>query len=152
MVIVLIFGYLGRHKIKSMLGMNPSASPVSQNVSGSPSTSVSAPSDNIYTTRTDPTKGAYLSDFAGMSLYVFDNDLATGASTCYDTCASKWPAYSSGAVAQGQFPVNITVMTRTDGSKQFAWKGRPLYHYAPDQNVGDTTGDGIGGIWHLVKP
>lgn len=150
LIVVLVLGYLGRHKIKAMLGMTPAAAPMAQTTPQS--SNAAAPSDNIYTTRTDATKGSYLADFQGMSLYVFDNDLASGKSTCYDACAQKWPAYSSGATAQGTFPANITVMTRTDGSKQFSWKGRPLYYYAPDQKAGDVLGDGIGGIWHLVKP
>lgn len=148
LVILLVLGYLGRHKIKAMLGMSPTGSAV-QTSSGALN---SAPSENIYTTRTDPAKGSYLADFQGMSLYVFDNDLASGKSTCYDTCATKWPAYSSGAVAETNLPANITVQTRTDGSKQFAYKGRPLYYYAPDQKPGDILGDGIGGVWHLVTP
>lgn len=108
-------------------------------------------SGNIYTTRTDPVKGQYLAGFGGMTLYVFDKD-TTGISNCYNTCAKTWPPYSSGAMKQGKYPQNITVIKRTDGLNQFAWKGLPLYYYAADQKPGDTTGDGVGGKWHLVKP
>lgn len=31
-------------------------------------------------------------------------------------------------------------------------KNLPLYYYALDQKAGDLNGDGVGGIWHLVKP
>jgi predicted lipoprotein with Yx(FWY)xxD motif len=106
---------------------------------------------NIYMTKTDAVKGVYLTDFQGMTLYVFDKD-TQGVSNCAGTCATIWPPYSSGATAQSQLPVNITVITRADGSKQFAWKGMPLYYYAKDTKAGDTTGDGIGGVWHLIKP
>lgn len=118
----------------------------------SPTTAMqgAAPSDNIYKTKTDPAKGTYLTDFQGMTLYVFDKD-TTGVSNCYQGCATVWPAYSSGATAQSQFPANISVITRTDGSKQFAWKGKPLYYYSGDKNPGDTNGDGIANIWHIVK-
>jgi len=143
LVVVLALGYKGRHRIKAMLGMSALATPAAQMTQTNPG----APSDNIYTV-----KSGNLTDFAGMSLYVFDNDLASGKSTCYTTCATKWPAYSSGATAETNLPANITIMTRTDGSKQFAWKGRPLYYYYADKNPGDTLGDGISGIWHLVKP
>lgn len=119
----------------------------------SPTTSQSqvAPSSNIYLTKTDPAKGTYLTDFQGMTLYTFDKD-TTGVSTCYNGCAATWSPYTSGATAQSQFPVDITVITRTDNSKQFAWKGKPLYYYASDQKAGDIMGDGVGGIWHIVKP
>lgn len=117
----------------------------------SDSTSNNATSSNIYLTKTDPTKGTYIADFAGMTLYTYDKD-TKGVSNCYSACATAWPPYSSGAVAQGQFPTDISVITRTDGSKQFAWKGMPLYYYAKDTKAGDITGDGVGGVWHLVKP
>lgn len=110
-----------------------------------------APSGNIYLVKTDAVKGAYLTDFAGMTLYTFDRD-TTGVSNCYDACAAKWPAYSSGATAQSTFPANISLITRTGGAKQFAWKGMPLYYYQLDTKVGDLKGDGVGGIWHIVKP
>ena len=110
------------------------------------------PSDNIYKITKDSAKGQFLTDFQGMTLYVFDNDKDAGKITCYDACAAKWPAYTSGAAAQGTFPDGITLMDRKDGTKQFAYKGRPLYYYYQDKAAGDTLGDGIGGIWHLVTP
>ena len=143
---VLVLGYLGRHRIKAMLGMTPT--PVTQSTTRS---SNSAPTDNIYTTKTDEVKGTYLADFAGVALYTYDKDTA-GVSNCTGICASLWPAYTSGAVAQGSFPTNISVITRSDGSTQFAWKGMPLYYYANDKSPGDVNGDGVGGVWHLAKP
>ena len=115
------------------------------------SPTAAAPTNNIYTTKDNSQKGSYLADFAGMTLYTFDKD-ATGASSCYGTCATNWPPYTSGATAEKMLPSNITVITRTDGSKQFAWKGKPLYYYAADTKPGDVQGDGIGGVWHIVKP
>ncbi len=114
-------------------------------------TTVSGPTNNIYQTKTDTTKGPYLADFNGNTLYVFDKDTAN-TSNCYGTCAKNWPIYTSGAIAETQLPPNITVVTRTDGSKQFAWMGKPLYYFAGDQKAGDVNGDGVGGTWHIVKP
>jgi predicted lipoprotein with Yx(FWY)xxD motif len=42
------------------------------------------------------------------------------------------------------------VVTRTDGTRQIALNGHPLYRFAGDQNPGDTAGNGFGGIWHVV--
>jgi predicted lipoprotein with Yx(FWY)xxD motif len=28
----------------------------------------------------------------------------------------------------------------------------PLYYYSGDKNIGEINGDGIEGVWHLVKP
>jgi predicted lipoprotein with Yx(FWY)xxD motif len=29
---------------------------------------------------------------------------------------------------------------------------RPLYNWKNDQKPGDITGDGVGGVWHIVQP
>lgn len=109
------------------------------------------PSGNIYLTKTDAVKGAYLTDFVGKTLYIYDKD-KVGISNCYGGCAVAWPPYISSATVEKTLPANISVITRTDGTKQFAWKGWPLYYYATDQKPGDITGDGVGGVWHIVKP
>jgi predicted lipoprotein with Yx(FWY)xxD motif len=145
-LVVLVLGYLGRHKIKALLGM--SSAPVQ--TSPTASTPPVVPSGNIYMAKTDAKKGNYMTDFQGMTLYTFDKD-TNGISNCYNGCAQIWPPYTSGAVAQSNFPPNISVITRTDGSKQFAWNGKPLYYYASDTKAGDTMGDGVGGTWHIVK-
>jgi len=149
---VLFLGYLGRHKIKSLLGMNPAPAYVQTTTPNIPTTSnaPNIPSNNIYMTKTDPVKGNYMTDFKGMTLYTFDKD-TTGVSNCNGSCATIWPPYTSGATAQSTLPTNISVITRADGSKQFAWKGMPLYYYSGDSKAGDIGGDGIGGTWHIVK-
>lgn len=151
LLVVLALGYLGRHRIKAMLGMSATPAPAAQTATdtSSPSSSM-APTDNIYTTKTDPSKGSYMADFAGMTLYTYDKD-TNGVSNCSGGCLAAWPAYTSGATAQGTFPANISVITRSDGSKQFAYKGMPLYYYAKDKAAGDITGDGVGNVWHIVK-
>lgn len=156
-VLVLVGGYLGRQQIKALLGMGTPASaptvetgqPAPQETPVTPTNG--APTDNIYKTMTNPAKGNYLTDFAGMTVYVFDKDKA-GVSNCIGSCATLWPPYTSGATAETNLPVNISVITRLDGSKQFAWKEMPLYYYSKDLKSGDVLGDGVGGVWHLVKP
>jgi len=152
-VVVAIVGYTQKETIKAMMGgSSPQpAVQVTTNPQPTSSSSASAPTSNIYTVKTDPTKGKYLADFQGMTLYTYDKDTA-GVSNCDGGCAKAWPPYTSGATAESDLPTNITVITRTDGSKQFAWKGMPLYYYASDQKAGDIMGDGVGGIWHIVTP
>lgn len=96
------------------------------------------------------TSGGKLVDAKGMTLYTFDKD-AAGKSNCNGPCANNWPplAASSGAASMGKY----TVVTREDGSKQWAYDGKPLYTWAKDSKPGDTTGDGLGsGAWHVAKP
>lgn len=108
--------------------------------------------DNIYLVRTSTSGVAYIADFAGMTLYTYDRD-TTGVSNCTTaTCTANFRPYSSGATGQGTLPNNIGVITRPDGSKQFTWKGKPLYYYSGDQNPGDMRGDNVDKAWHLIRP
>ena len=47
---------------------------------------------------------------------------------------------------------DYSVITRDDGQLQWAFKGKPLYHWAKDSKPGDRTGDGFNQVWHLARP
>jgi predicted lipoprotein with Yx(FWY)xxD motif len=96
----------------------------------------------------DTAIGSVLTDANGMTLYIFDKDEA-GKSNCYDACATNWPPLfaDEGAMAEGDY----TIVERTDGTAQWAYKGQPLYYWINDAAPGDTTGDGVNGVWHVVK-
>ncbi|MGH6708195.1 MAG: COG4315 family predicted lipoprotein [Bradyrhizobium sp.] len=102
-------------------------------------------------TRTGTTaKGSALTDAKGMSLYTFDKD-ADGKSACNGACAANWPALK--AEASDVAGDGYTVIARDDGSRQWAYKGKPLYTFVKDQKAGDITGDGfLSGVWHLAQP
>jgi len=56
---------------------------------------------------------------------------------------------AAGATSSG----NWTVITRDDGSKMWAYKGKPLYTWNKDTKPGDTTGDGfLNNAWHVARP
>ncbi|GLQ57091.1 COG4315 family predicted lipoprotein [Devosia nitrariae] len=88
-----------------------------------------------------------LTDANGMTLYIFDKD-EPGVTNCYEQCAINWPPLIADASAtpEGEF----TLVERTDGTQMWAYKGMPLYYWKDDVNPGDTTGDGVGGVWHLA--
>jgi predicted lipoprotein with Yx(FWY)xxD motif len=91
-----------------------------------------------------------LADAKGMTLYTSDRDMK-GMSMCTGQCAMNWPPLAADADAKPMG--DWTVVTREDGSKQWAYKGKPLYTFAKDAKPGDTTGDGVGkGNWHVVTP
>ncbi len=95
-------------------------------------------------------QGGMLVGTNGMTLYVFDKDEAgSGKSMCNGPCAQNWPplAAADGDKGSGDY----SVITRDDGKKQWAWKGKPLYFWAKDQKPGDTTGDGFNNVWHVAK-
>ena len=90
-----------------------------------------------------------LTDNNGMTLYTFDKDSA-GVSTCYDSCATAWPPFL--AAADAASPGNgLTVIARNDGTHQWAKDGAPLYYWQGDSAPGQTTGDGVGGVWHIAR-
>lgn len=90
-----------------------------------------------------------LTNNAGMTLYVFDKD-AGGKSVCNGPCATNWPPLM--AMDTDKANGDYTVVTRDDGKKQWAIKGKPLYYWAKDSKPGDKTGDGVLGKWHSAKP
>jgi len=87
-------------------------------------------------------------DANGMTLYTYDKDEA-GKSNCYDKCATNWPPLKAeaDAKAEGEW----TVVDRTDGTKMWAYEGKPLYTFIGDKKAGEMTGDGKGGVWHVAK-
>jgi predicted lipoprotein with Yx(FWY)xxD motif len=46
----------------------------------------------------------------------------------------------------------LTVIERKDDTYQWALNGKPLYFWQGDSAKGDTTGDGVGGVWAVVRP
>ena len=86
----------------------------------------------------------------GMTLYTFDTDKAgSGKSVCNGPCAGLWPPFMAGATDQPTG--DYSVVTRDDGTRQVAYKGKPLYFYKADQKAGDRTGDNFKDVWHIVK-
>jgi predicted lipoprotein with Yx(FWY)xxD motif len=87
----------------------------------------------------------------GMTLYTFDKDATPGKSVCNGPCAANWPAalVADDAKATGDW----SIVSRDDGLKQWAYKGKPLYAFAKDTKAGDKGGDGfLQGAWHIAKP
>lgn len=149
-VVVVIIGWYVLMQPAPTSDVSDVATGTPSTVAETPATTTSDYHDNIYLTRTSTTTGAYMTDFSGMTLYTFDKD-TSGTSTCTTAaCTTLWKPYTSGATAEGMMPANITVITRADGSQQFAWKGKPLYYYTKDQNPGDMLGNNIGKLWHVV--
>ena len=87
-------------------------------------------------------------DAKGMTLYTFDKD-AGGKSACNGPCATNWPPLMAAgdAKASGDW----TIVTRDDGGKQWAYKGKPLYTWTKDTKPGDKTGDNVNNVWHTAK-
>jgi predicted lipoprotein with Yx(FWY)xxD motif len=95
-------------------------------------------------------KGQTLTNEQGMTLYTFDKD-SNGKSACNGPCAANWPPFAAAGNAQAEGA--YTIVARDDGSRQWAYKGRPLYTWTKDTKPGDITGDGfLNGAWHVAQP
>jgi predicted lipoprotein with Yx(FWY)xxD motif len=95
-------------------------------------------------------KDGVLVDASGMTLYTFDKDKAnSGKSVCNGQCATLWPPLvaDKDAKASGEY----SVITRDDGTKQWAYDGMPLYLYSADKKAGDRSGDNVKNVWHVIK-
>jgi predicted lipoprotein with Yx(FWY)xxD motif len=66
--------------------------------------------------------------------------IKTGPEACMDECLKTYIPFlpSEGAKAEGDWKI----VTRPDGSKQWAWKDMPLFLYAMDTKPGDIMGEG----------
>lgn len=84
----------------------------------------------------------------GMTLYTFDADKAgSGKSACNGPCAGLWPPLLAADQPSGEY----SVVTRDDGARQVAYKGKPVYFYKADQKAGDRTGDNFKDVWHIIE-
>ncbi|MBK6854180.1 MAG: hypothetical protein IPG93_21985 [Burkholderiales bacterium] len=87
----------------------------------------------------------------GHSLYTFDNDIVgSGSSVCNPPCSNIFPAYlaTDTDTAKG----DLSLVTRQDGGRQWAYKGRPLYRFYADDKPGDKGGDGMNrNLWHIAR-
>lgn len=94
--------------------------------------------------------GGMLVNTSGMTLYTFDKDTAgSGKSMCNGACATLWPPAAVAADAKPEG--DLSIVTRDDGAKQWAYKGKPLYTYSADKKAGDVTGDNFKNVWHVIK-
>jgi predicted lipoprotein with Yx(FWY)xxD motif len=98
----------------------------------------------------DTSKGKTLVDANGMTLYTFDRDTTPDKSACNGKCASNWPPFT--AAADAKTTGDWTVIVRDDGSKQWAYKGKPLYKWMDDHKPGEVDGDGRNNVWHVASP
>jgi predicted lipoprotein with Yx(FWY)xxD motif len=101
--------------------------------------------------------GTYLTDAAGRALYLWVAD-SNGKSSCSGACAQTWPPVTTKGAPTGSSGVkaaDVSAITRSDGSKQVAYAGHPLYYFAGDTGPGTTSGQGSGSFgakWWLVAP
>jgi predicted lipoprotein with Yx(FWY)xxD motif len=102
----------------------------------------------------DPKLGNILVDGKGMTLYLFKKDMP-GVSNCSAGCLQAWPPFVTQGhptLGAGVDASHVGTATLADGRKIVTYEGMPLYYYVKDTKAGDTTGQGVGGVWFIVPP
>lgn len=106
-------------------------------------------------TGTSTALGTFLTGAGGKTLYILTKDSAN-TSTCSGTCATNWPplTVAAGGAATAGTGVTGTFATfvRADGTTQVTHNGMPLYYFAGDTKSGDTSGQGVNGVWFVATP
>ncbi len=119
-------------------------------------TATPTPSQNLPQTSTVGGAAAYVNS-SGYTLYEFtaDGNLVSNCTLAtYNGCSGTWPPMTapSNATASGDF----APLTRSDGTKQWAYQGHPLYTYSGDSGPYQMNGQGItesdGTRWSVARP
>ena len=117
---------------------------------GSSSGSSGSGSETVIASR-QVESGLELTTTDDQTLYTFTGD------SCEGDCADVWhPMVAEGKVVaeddSGLDPALVGTTTRSDGTSQVTYKGKPLYTYSKEQ-PGAVTGAGssFGGTWRVAK-
>ena len=105
--------------------------------------------------REDATLGKVVTDWKGWTLYRFEKDTPKPPkSNCAADCLTKWPyvPYVENMKIEGVDQKLIGKVTRGDGALQLTINSWPAYRFAGDTKVGETKGQGVGGVWFAFTP
>ena len=124
--------------------------------SASPSMSASkAPAPSPDAATASGKLGQIIVDGKGMTAYVWDKDTAnSGVSACTGTCATLWSAITTASATPTVTGITGTVaeITGVSGGKQITINGLPIYTFTKDTKPGDTNGQLVLNIWHVLSP
>ncbi len=98
------------------------------------------------------TIGSVLANSKGFTLYWYAKDHKNGQPTCLGSCLSAWPVLTGKPVAAmgTSLAGKLGTISRPGGVIQATYNGYPLYRYAEDMSPGETSGNGEGGVWHVI--
>jgi predicted lipoprotein with Yx(FWY)xxD motif len=138
----------------SVAAPTTAASEAPASVEPSESAAASPAAGGVSIALADSSLGKIIVDGEGKTLYLFTPDEA-GTPTCYDDCATAWPALTADVAATvtagaGLDASKVSVVDRTDGSKQVKYGTWPLYYFANDAAAGDVNGQGVADKWYVV--
>jgi predicted lipoprotein with Yx(FWY)xxD motif len=96
--------------------------------------------------------GYVLAEASHQVVYTYSKDTKNGKPTCTGACAEAWPP-ATGMPQAGPadvFPAQFGLVKNASGVEQITYDGMPLYLLKGAAPLA-TTGNGVGGVWHVVK-
>ena len=96
--------------------------------------------------------GYVLAEADHQVVYTYSKDTKNGKPTCTGACAEAWPP-ATGMPQAGPadtFPAEFGLVKNASGVEQITYDGMPLYLLKGAAPLA-TTGNGVGGVWHVVK-
>jgi len=91
-----------------------------------------------------------LVDAKGRGVYTYSGDKVPNETTCFAQCRLLWPPIFADDTAKPKGSFTI-IVRKDDGKRQWVFKGKPLYRWVSDVKRGDAGGDGVAGVWTLVR-
>ena len=136
--------------------VSPEGEVIGMDAAGTPTESAAMPAENEaqLSVVNDPALGEILVGNNGMTLYMFTKDEPNKVN-CAGDCLVKWPpllTQGEPVLSEGVDESLVGTADLPDGSKIVTYNGMPLYYWVNDKAAGDTTGQGVGGVWYVVSP
>jgi predicted lipoprotein with Yx(FWY)xxD motif len=138
-------------------GTTPSTGGTTPTSSGGGTTPTTSSTGSVIKTATATVNGTsvtILTNAQGLTLYYRTSD-APPSTVCSGGCAGAWPPLvmsgSSVPTSATSLSGKLTIVSDANGN-QVEYNGHPLYTYSGDTAAGQTTGEGVGGVWHVVTP
>jgi predicted lipoprotein with Yx(FWY)xxD motif len=96
--------------------------------------------------------GWVLAEATGIVVYTYGGDHKGGSPTCTGTCATIWKAVTGLPMAStaDTLPGTLGTVATASGARQITYNGYPLYTLKGAGAL-STKGNGIEGMWHVVK-
>lgn len=103
----------------------------------------------------NPTLGKIVVSSGGLTLY-HNTKETNGKIACNGACLATWPPLlvTKTEVLKAGPGINASKLgriKRPDGHFQATYYGQPLYRFSGDSVRGDVNGEGLGGIWFVLK-
>jgi predicted lipoprotein with Yx(FWY)xxD motif len=86
--------------------------------------------------------GQVLATSKGLTLYAYSGDIRRDGLACAGPCDATFIPYVAPQAAQ-ETSTEFKLVNRTDGVRQWAFKGKPLYVFSGDVEPGDENGAGV---------